>query len=90
MAANLKTPVIAPVVDEGGAYGAAMLAAMGDAAGADVKSWAKAGGETRPDQDLANRYDAIYEQFKMLYQDLAKRFKEVARLGQSGAFSPKA
>ncbi|MDR2455458.1 MAG: xylulokinase [Deltaproteobacteria bacterium] len=81
LAANLKTPVTAPLVDEGGAYGAAMLAALGDGAPlSEIRAWAGRGGETPPNPELSGRYDALYQEFKALYGDLAQRFKKVAAL----------
>ena len=81
LAANLKTTVATAEVDEGGAYGAAMLAALGAGQSlSSVKAWAKPGPETEPKPSDIERYDAIYEQFKSLYLDLKDRFKTVAAL----------
>jgi xylulokinase len=75
LAANFKRPITSPAVDEGGAYGAAMLAALGAGAPpAEVWAWATAGETIEPDESEFDRYDAKYEQFKALYQDLKSRF----------------
>ncbi|MDR2523764.1 MAG: xylulokinase [Synergistaceae bacterium] len=81
LAGNMKVPVAVPVIDEGGAYGAAMLAAMGG--GADltmVKNWVKESSVTEPNETNYAEYDAVYEQFKALYVDLKPRFDAVAAL----------
>jgi xylulokinase len=81
LADNMKIPVAVPVIDEGGAYGAAMLAALGGGADiAAVKSWVKEAAVTEPDEANYARYDAVYDQFKALYADLKQRFDAVARL----------
>ncbi|MDR1621825.1 MAG: xylulokinase [Synergistaceae bacterium] len=81
LAGNMKIPVTAPVIDEGGAYGAAMLAALGGGASvAAVKGWVKEAAVTHPDEADYARYDAVYAQFKALYADLKQRFDAVARL----------
>jgi xylulokinase len=81
LAANVKRPITVPVTDEGGAYGAAMLAALGGGmALAEVKAWAAAGGITEPDESEYEKYDAVYGQFKALYDDLKDRFDAVAGL----------
>ena len=80
LASNMKVPVIVPEVDEGGAYGAAMLAAIGS--GVDVtmvKSWVRELSVTHPDKADLPRYDAVYEQFKALYRDLEHRFDAVSK-----------
>jgi xylulokinase len=81
LADNIKIPVTAPVIDEGGAYGAAMLAALGGGMDvAAVKSWVKEAAVTAPDEAYYARYDAVYGQFKALYAGLKQRFDAVARL----------
>jgi xylulokinase len=81
LSANLHAPVALPAVDEGGAYGAAMLAALGAGVPlADLKAWARPGPETTSDPAEVERYDALHEQFRGLYRDLAFRFKTVAAL----------
>ncbi|MDR1376241.1 MAG: xylulokinase [Synergistaceae bacterium] len=82
LADNMKVTVTAPVIDEGGAYGAAMLAALGGGADvAAVKGWVKEAAVTEPEEANYARYDAVYGQFKALYSDLKERFDAVARLG---------
>ena len=81
LADNMKIPVAVPVIDEGGAYGAAMLAALGGGAEVTaVKGWVKEAAVTEPDEANYTRYDAVYGQFKALYVDLKQRFDAVARL----------
>ena len=80
LASNMKVPVIVPEVDEGGAYGAAMLAAIGSGVDvATVKSWVRELSVTHPDKADLPRYDAVYEQFKALYRDLEHRFDAVSK-----------
>ncbi|GHS98884.1 xylulokinase [Synergistales bacterium] len=77
---NIKNTVVVPETDEGGAYGAAMLAALGGGLSeADVKSWVHYASETKPDENNYADYDAMYEQFKLLYKDLTARFDAVAK-----------
>jgi xylulokinase len=81
LADNMKAPINVPVIDEGGAYGAAMLAALGG--GMDlktVKDWVKTGDITNPNEANYAKYDAVYGQFKALYNDLKNRFDAVAAL----------
>ncbi|MDR2529600.1 MAG: xylulokinase [Synergistaceae bacterium] len=81
LAGNMKVLVVVPAIDEGGAYGAAMLAAMGG--GADlttVKDWVRESAVTEPDETDYPKYDAVYEQFKALYVSLKPRFDAVAAL----------
>jgi xylulokinase len=81
LAACLHSPVTIPVIDEGGAYGAAMLAALGAGTPlSDLKAWVRPGPATEPLAEDIERYDALYGQFKLLYKDLAARFKAVAAL----------
>ncbi|MDR2180045.1 MAG: xylulokinase [Synergistaceae bacterium] len=81
LATNLKVPVTVPAVDEGGAYGAAMLAALGGGGEvAAVKAWVKEASATDPDAADYPKYDAVYGQFKALYIDLKQRFDAVAGL----------
>jgi xylulokinase len=86
LAANLKTAITVPVIDEGAAYGAAMLAALGAGVPlSEIKSWAKAGPATEPTGSDAERYEALYGQFRALYRDLKDRFRAVAALGRTGS-----
>jgi xylulokinase len=81
LAANMKSPINVPIIDEGGAYGAAMLAALGGGMKlSDVKSWVKTGEATEPNADEYAKYDAVYAEFKALYVDLKDRFDAVAEL----------
>jgi xylulokinase len=81
LAANVKAPITAPTIDEGGAYGAAMLAAMGGGVGiATVKGWVREASVTEPKEADCAKYDAVYGQFKALYGDLKDRFDAVASL----------
>jgi xylulokinase len=81
LAANMKAAINVPAIDEGGAYGAAMLAALGgDMSLDDVAAWAKTESVTEPDEREYGRYDAVYAQFRELYKDLANRFDAVAKL----------
>jgi xylulokinase len=81
LADNMKVPVTAPAVDEGGAYGAVMLAAMGgDATLATVRGWVRETETIEPDETAAARYDVFYEQFQALYRDLRFRFDVTATL----------
>jgi xylulokinase len=84
LAGNMKIPVTVPAIDEGGAYGAAMLAAMGggiDAAA--VKGWVKEATVTEPNEADYAQYDAVYGQFKALYNDLKLRFEAVSGLDKT-------
>ncbi|MDR1977457.1 MAG: xylulokinase [Synergistaceae bacterium] len=88
LANNMKVPVTTPAVDEGGAYGAAMLAALGGGMDlATVKGWVKEAAVTEPDEADYARYDAVYGQFKALYADLERRFDAVADISRAGEFS---
>jgi xylulokinase len=81
LADNMKVQVTAPAVDEGGAYGAAMLAAMGGGADlATVRGWVRETESVEPDEANAERYDVIYGQFRALYRDLRARFDVTAAL----------
>lgn len=79
LADNLRVPVTVPAVDEGGAYGAAMLAAMGDGTEpAEIGKWVRESGTVCPDEVKAAEYDLVYEQFGALYRDLKDRFDATA------------
>ena len=83
LASTLRSAVTSPSVDEGGAYGAAMLAALGAGAPlSDIKAWVKPGEETCPNPALSEAYEGLYGQFKELYNDLFGRFKAVAALSR--------
>jgi xylulokinase len=81
IADNLKMPISVPENDEGGAYGAAMLAAKG--AGIkeeELSTWVKIKETIQPNPKNYQIYDKLYEQFKGLYTDLKERFTEVVKL----------
>jgi xylulokinase len=74
-------PISIPENDEGGAYGAAMLAAKG--AGIkeeELSTWVKIKETIQPNPENYQIYDKLYEQFKGLYTDLKERFTEVVKL----------
>jgi len=73
-----------PLVDEGGAYGAAMLAALGDGLPEQlVKNWVSLRERFSPNAQAKKRYEPLYTQYQQLYHDLKSRFGEVARLERS-------
>ncbi|HRV99566.1 MAG TPA: FGGY-family carbohydrate kinase, partial [Aminobacteriaceae bacterium] len=79
IAANVKASVSVPLVDEGGAYGAAMLAALGGGVSLDeVKGWIKIRETVEPDPAESAAYDRVYPQFRALYADLKERFDATA------------
>jgi xylulokinase len=81
LANNMKVKITVPEMDEGGAYGAAMLAALGGGADvAAVKGWIKEAAAAEPNEAEYSIYDAVYEQFRALYHDLRPRFDAVAGL----------
>ncbi|HOO31533.1 MAG TPA: xylulokinase [Thermotogota bacterium] len=81
LADNFKLPVSIPENDEGGAYGAAMLAAKADGiSDEEIASWISLKETIEPNPENYARYDVIYEQFKGLYRDLKERFKTVSQL----------
>ncbi len=67
-----------PEIDEGGAYGASMLSAMGDGMNLDdVLSWVKIDRVVEPDVEVARIYEEIYPEFNELYNDLTERFDSI-------------
>ncbi|HPF17079.1 MAG TPA: xylulokinase [Thermotogota bacterium] len=81
IADNFKMPVSVPENDEGGAYGAAMLAAKG--AGIkeeELSTWVKIKETIQPNPENYAIYDKLYEQFKGLYTDLKERFTEITKI----------
>lgn len=81
IADNVKMPVSIPKNDEGGAYGAAMLAAKG--AGVEeqeLSEWVKIKETIQPNPNHYEIYDKLYEQFKKLSSDLKERFEQVSKL----------
>lgn len=83
LAANFQRPLVVPEVDEGGAYGAAMLAAMGDGLGLnEVAAWVRPKITVEPESKLVKAYDQWYPEFQGLYGDLKKRFQRLAELAE--------
>lgn len=81
LAANFQKELIVPEVDEGGAYGAAMLAAAGDGLGfAGLAAWVKPKVVEQPRDNLVRAYERWYPEYKGLYQDLKLRFKRLSDL----------
>jgi len=80
VAANFKMPIKIPQIDEGGAYGASMLAALGNGQKLEqVLSWVKIKEIIEPEPQLFEIYDELYEIYKNLYFSLKENFIEVAR-----------
>lgn len=79
IASNIGLPVSVPLVDEGGAYGAAMLAAMKDKSLDEIKSWVKIRNTIEPDKAEYEEYSKVYLQFRELYNDLKTRFNATAK-----------
>lgn len=78
VASIFNCPIEVPEIDEGGAYGASMLAAMGDGMDlTDVLSWIKVDRVVEPDVEAAGIYERIYPEFNELYNDLTERFDSV-------------
>jgi len=78
IATNFKVPIEIPKTNEGGAYGAAMLAAIGSGKTFDdVSKWVKVRDTVEPEKKLIGFYDSWYSQYRALYLDLKERFKEV-------------
>jgi xylulokinase len=80
VAANFKMPIKIPQIDEGGAYGASMLAALGNGQNLEqVLNWVKIKETVEPDSTLFEVYDELYEIYKNLYFSLKENFIEVAK-----------
>ncbi len=78
IASNFKVPIEIPETNEGGAYGAAMLAAIGYGKKfEDVSKWVKIKESVDPAKDKIAFYDKWYSEYKKLYLDLKKRFLEI-------------
>lgn len=76
-------PVSVPKADEGGAYGAAMLAALGGGLAVDeVRGWTGIRETVQPDSAEKEAYDRGYVQFQALYRDLRERFDATAENGK--------
>ncbi|MGC8707685.1 MAG: xylulokinase [Athalassotoga sp.] len=78
IASNFKVPIEIPEINEGGAYGAAMLAAVGNGKKfEEVSKWIKVKNTVEPEQTWSEFYDSWYYEYKGLYNDLKERFKEI-------------
>ena len=72
-------PVSVPEADEGGAYGAAMLAALGGGLTVnEVRGWTGIRETVQPNSSEKEAYDRGYVQFRALYRDLRDRFDATA------------
>jgi xylulokinase len=77
LATNFKSKVELPLIDEGAAYGAAMLAAMGSGMNKeDVLSWYKTNKYIEPTDKLSGFYSEYYEVYKSLYHNLKETYKD--------------
>ncbi|TWU05105.1 xylulokinase [Stieleria varia] len=69
-------------VEQGPAFGVALLAAVGDGAYKDIQSACNAtievASQTTPDKDAVKRYDKLFPIYRRLYQDLAESMGELA------------
>jgi len=75
IASNFKVPIEMPETNEGGAYGAAMLAAVGSGkAFEEISKWIKVKSIVEPENEWVEFYDKWYSEYKKLYLDLKKRF----------------
>lgn len=78
IASNFKVPIEIPEINEGGAYGSAMLAAIGNGESfEDVSKWVKVKRMVEPEKAWTEFYDTWYHEYKALYFDLKERFEEV-------------
>lgn len=76
LADNFQMPVQVPEMDEGGAFGAAMLAALGNGIPLDqVMDWISISETVEPDPNHIPLYTERFSQFQGLYQDLKDRFR---------------
>ncbi|MCL5031693.1 MAG: xylulokinase [Thermotogae bacterium] len=76
IASNFKVPIEIPEINEGGAYGAAMLAAVGSGKKfEEVSKWIKVKNTVEPEKTWSEFYDSWYYEYKGLYNDLKERFK---------------
>ena len=84
VATNFKMPVKLPEIDEGGAYGAAMLAALGDGQKVeDVLKWIKFKDIIEPNYEEMEIYDNYYEIYKKIYLSLKEDFAILAKVQSS-------
>jgi xylulokinase len=80
IATNFNIPLELPEIDQGGSYGAAMLAAMGSGVAIDdVVKWVRIKRIIEPNQDWIERYRLGYEGYKELYTRLKSMFSEYPR-----------
>ena len=78
-ASMMGFPVSVPETEEGGAYGAAMLAALGGGLSPDdVRGWTRILETVEPVDAEKKTYDRGYLQFQALYRDLRERFDATA------------
>jgi len=81
LASNFHQAVTLPEVDEGGAYGAAMLAALGEGRDlSEIAAWVRPKFTVEPEPVLTEAYDLWYPEFRGLYKDLRNRFQRLAEL----------
>jgi xylulokinase len=81
IATNFNIPLELPEIDQGGSYGAAMLAAMGSGVAIDdVVKWVRIKRIIEPNQDWIERYRLGYEGYKELYTRLKSMFSEYPRM----------
>ena len=79
----LGVAMVAAVADEGAAYGAALLAGVGSGFWADVDAacaMIPTGARTEPNPANADRYAALYAQYRALYPALTPTFRALASL----------
>jgi len=82
LAATMNSRVSTTSVDEGPAYGAAMLAAVGMGAFGSVEqacaSLIRVSESMEPDDDQARAYDAVYSLYRPLYGELKPFYERSA------------
>lgn len=78
IASNFKVPIEIPEINEGGAYGAAMLAAVVNGNRLEeISKWVKIKNVVEPEKAWTEFYDSWYHEYKALYVDLKERFKAI-------------
>lgn len=81
VATNFNMPIKVPQIDEGGAYGGAMLAAIGDGQKIEeVLKWIKFREIIEPNYKETEIYDNYYEIYKNLYLSLKGDFKTLSKV----------
>lgn len=84
LAALLNSELVTVNTTEGAAYGAALLAGVGAGIWPAVESACqqliRVTGSTQPDAGTAERYEAIYAQYRQLYPTLKETFANLAAL----------